>query len=185
MRLFIAINFPVEIKESLQTLINELHDNSFSGTFSTVQNLHLTLAFLGECDGRETALVKSVLKRLEYESFSLTFGKTGRFRREEGDVRWIGVRKNEALARLQRDLTDRLREAGFRPDEREFRPHVTLGRRVNLRQGYSPQEPAPLTFDVISVELMKSERIQGKLTYTAVYNKNFATSKSEISKKSF
>ncbi|MDR1832868.1 MAG: RNA 2',3'-cyclic phosphodiesterase [Fusobacteriaceae bacterium] len=183
MRLFIAINFPADVRESLRTLITELRDNAISGTFSAANNLHLTLAFLGECDSRETALVKSVLKRLAFAPFSLTLEKTGRFRREGGDVRWIGVGKNDALTQLQRDLCERLREAGFRVDDREFRPHVTLGRGVNLRQGYSPPEPAALTFDVISVALMKSERIQGKLTYTAMYNKNFATSKYEISKK--
>ena len=52
MRLFIAINFNDDIKEELENNIEDLKDEAKRGNFSLIDNLHLTLAFIGELDKR-------------------------------------------------------------------------------------------------------------------------------------
>jgi len=53
MRLFIAINFPDEIKATIAKIRDGLKEKAFRGNFSSDENLHLTLVFLGECDLRQ------------------------------------------------------------------------------------------------------------------------------------
>ena len=54
-------------------------------------------------------------------------------------------------------------------DGRKYNPHITLGREVVT--DVSPWRIEPFGETVTSVELMKSERIDGKLTYTAIFSK--------------
>ena len=48
MRLFIAINLSQEMRESLIDLQNDWYDSGVRGNYSPEENLHLTLAFIGE-----------------------------------------------------------------------------------------------------------------------------------------
>ncbi|MDR0434023.1 MAG: hypothetical protein LBH21_03030 [Gracilibacteraceae bacterium] len=52
----------------LLALRDELRGKSERGRFSAPENLHLTLTFLGECDGKQIAAAKSDIAafRLEY-----------------------------------------------------------------------------------------------------------------------
>ena len=58
MRLFIAINFNDSTLKKLLAVQEELKNKAVKGRFSWPENLHLTLAFLGECDeaGLEAAI---------------------------------------------------------------------------------------------------------------------------------
>ena len=60
MRLFIAINFNDDIKEELENNIEDLKDEAKRGNFSLIDNLHLTLAFIGELDKRNLQTVKAM-----------------------------------------------------------------------------------------------------------------------------
>jgi 2'-5' RNA ligase len=66
-------------------------------------------------------------------------------------------------------LTGKLIAAGFALEKRRYSPHVTLGREV--KTGAMPESIEPFGETVTSIDLMKSERISGKLTYTAIYTK--------------
>ena len=61
MRLFIAINFNDDIKEELENNIEDLKDEAKRGNFSLIDNLHLTLAFIGELDKRNLQTVKDAM----------------------------------------------------------------------------------------------------------------------------
>ena len=63
------------------------------------------------------------------------------------------------------ELSDKLIAAGFNLDKRSI-PHITLGRRVMTKE--SPWTIRPFRETVSRIDLMKSERINGKLTYTAI-----------------
>jgi 2'-5' RNA ligase len=52
-------------------------------------------------------------------------------------------------------------------DGRRYSPHITLGRDVATNS--KPQQIEPFGEIVASIELVKSERINGKLTYTSIY----------------
>jgi len=170
MRLFIAVNFNDATRSRLLALRDELRSRSERGNFSLPENLHLTLAFLGECDAKQTAAVKSVMDAAVFEPFDVLIERAGRFKRDGGDVWWAGLRGSKPLSELQRELTNGLIAAGFALDKREYNPHITLGRKVMTET--VPWQFEPFGETVTSIELMKSERINGKLTYTAIHGRN-------------
>ena len=169
MRLFIAINFNNATRSRLLSLRDELRSRSDRGNFSLPENLHLTLAFLGECDAKQIAAIKTVMNTVVFEQFDLQIERVGRFRRDGGDIWWAGLRGSKPLLDLQRELTDKLIAAGFSLEKREYKPHVTLGREVVTDAAPWPIEPFEET--VTAIDLMKSERIAGKLTYTAIHER--------------
>ena len=164
MRLFIAIRFSREILDSLLRAQEQLRRSGARGNFSAPENLHLTLAFIGESS--DTVTLRRVIDRAAGEAFPLAVSGMGRF----GDLWWAGVEKNPALELLAERLRSGCRAAGFRIDEKPFRAHVTLAR--ELRSDVPPRVNLPRTeMTVTRVSLMKSERIGGKLTYTEVYGR--------------
>ncbi|MCL1809871.1 MAG: RNA 2',3'-cyclic phosphodiesterase [Clostridiales bacterium] len=169
MRLFIAVNFNNDTKSRLLALRDELRDKSSDGNFSLPENLHLTLVFLGECDERQAAAVKSVIGRVRFAPFGIAIDRIGRFKRDGGDIWWAGVRENQPLMDLQGELTDKLVEAGFGLEKRRYSAHVTLGRRVETSM--RPRGLEPFGEAVEAIDLMRSERVNGKLTYTSIYKK--------------
>ena len=171
MRLFIAINFNSGTKAGLISLRDDLRACSKRGNFSVPENLHLTLVFLGECDVKQAAAVKTAMDAVVSGPFYISIEQIGRFRAGGGDIWWAGANGGKELLELQRDLTGMLTEAGFKLEKRKYSPHITLGREVVTDK--SPRELEPFGETVSSIELMKSERISGKLTYTAIHQKRF------------
>ena len=174
MRLFIAINFGEETLEKLEACRDGLKDRSESGGFTLTENLHLTLVFIGECDEKQMRDVVSAMNGVRFEPFDLSIDRIGRFKRDSGEIWWAGVRKNNQLLELQRELTDRLIAAGFDLEKRNYSPHVTLGRKVITKA--VPENIETFGERVFRMDLMKSERISGKLTYTAVHTKESGSS---------
>ena len=70
---------------------------------------------------------------------------------------------------LQRELTEQLLTMGFALERRRYNPHITLGREVVTDA--APWKMEPFGEVVSRIDLMKSERLQGKLTYTAIYSR--------------
>jgi 2'-5' RNA ligase len=171
MRLFVAINFNEHTKQKLLALRDELRRDSSRGRFSLPENLHLTLTFLGECDANQAVAVKAAMDTLTFQSFEITIERIGRFKRDGGDLWWASIQTNNALLDLQQNLISVLCSAGFVLESRKFSPHITLGREIVTKT--APRQIEPFGETVTSIELMKSERINGKLTYTAIYTRYF------------
>ena len=167
MRLFIAINFSSDTRSRLLALRDDLRARSERGRFSLPENIHLTLAFLGECDAKQAAATKAVMDALAFRPFIIEIEQVGRFKRDGGDIWWAGVADNKPLIDYQRELTDKLITVGFTLDKRKYSPHITLGREVVTDT--MPYKITPFGETVSAVDLMKSERIGGKLTYTAIH----------------
>jgi 2'-5' RNA ligase len=170
MRLFIAINFDDEAKEHLTAVQNRLRKLG-RGSFSRPENLHLTLAFLGEVAPEGEAAVCRVMDRLDVPELQLVFNHVGCFQRKDGDIWWIGLAPNKDLLAMQKELSQGLRDEGFHLESRSFSPHVTLARRVVLKQEPDKSMLLGETFSTRTdtVSLMLSERIEGKLIYTQRY----------------
>lgn len=170
MRLFIAINFNTETRSKLIKLRDELRNDSIKGHFSTSENLHLTLVFLGECNEKQTRDIKSAMNVIEFRPFEININSVGRFKRDGGDIWWAGVSYNKPLTSLYENITKKLTEFGFRTEKRKFSPHITLGREIFTNA--SPRKFKEFGQTVEKIELMKSERIAGKLTYTTIHEIN-------------
>ncbi|MBH1940401.1 RNA 2',3'-cyclic phosphodiesterase [Mobilitalea sibirica] len=176
MRLFTAINFHQDRKDNLYQVVELLKKMTTGGSFTAKDNLHLTLNFIGETKRIELIqeAMQEAVESTKAESFYLSIGGIGRFKRREGDIYWIGVEKENTLWKLQKELTIRLKEAGFYDiDAREYKPHLTLARRVKVGDFYDKslieKAISSMRIKVDKISLMKSERIQGKLVYTEIF----------------
>ena len=164
MRLFIAINFNNDTRSQLIALRDELRSKSQRGNFSSPENLHLTLAFIGEVSPKKIGTIKTIMNTVTFAPFTATIDQLGTFSR--GMLWWAGLCEDKQLMDLQREVEHKLALCGFEMDGRKYRPHITLGREIvtDIR----PWQIEPFGETVSSIDLMKSERISGKLTYTVI-----------------
>jgi len=160
MRLFVAIRFSPAVHDALTAAISALRRQG-SGTFTRPENLHLTLAFIGETENVDAAR-RALASVAGSGKFSFSVGGMGCF----DDLWWAGVSDSQPLKELALGVQAALRQEGFAIEKRGWRPHITLVRRW---RGPKPRVPlSPVSMRAERVSLMKSERIDGKLVYTEI-----------------
>lgn len=178
MRLFVAILFPEEVKNRLLDEIGRLRRAAERGNFTRRENLHMTLAFLGEVPPQKVPKIRAAMDEAGAQSgkCTLKFTGFGRFRGRNGDLIFMKTDGGRALTDMQARLAGALKAAGFALEDRAFRPHITLGREVRPAPGETLNpETAPFLWDgVAAISLMRSERIGGKITYTEMYRKELS-----------
>ena len=160
MRLFVAVELSEEMKKSATATMHELKKAGVRGNFVPAQNLHLTLAFIGEND--DSHAVKAALKSLTWKPFKLVFSELGAF----DDLLWVGVKGNQGLSVAAKSVQDALEAAGIAYDRKKFVPHITLIRKAT---GSWKQVPPPRgSMMVKKISLMKTTFKDGKPVYTEV-----------------
>lgn len=165
MRLFIAINLDRAAKRSIQMVQSRLKQHG-QGNFSRAENLHLTLAFLGELGADKLPDIRAAMEETAVVPMTLSFDHTGCF----GDLWWLGIGENPELAGLQAELSSRLRDRGFKLDRKKFTPHITLARQLRLGSEPDPRQllGRPFSTQVSEIQLMESKRVDGRLIYETV-----------------
>lgn len=170
MRLFIAVNFDDEIKDRVMEISYRLKKESLKGSFSARENLHITAVFIGEVLEDKVEAIKDIMDSVSVPPFDIEISGIGAFKRNGGDIYWLGIKNCEPLASVSGYLSRRLRKAGFDIEDRPFKPHLTLGRRVIIEKGIE-RETDKILCPVKKISLMVSERVSGKLVYTEIYGK--------------
>ena len=166
MRLFIAINFDENLKEALMAVQDKMRLQGVHGNFTKPENLHLTLAFIGEYNDPE--FVKEIIEGIQIAPFDITLDGMGSF----GNLWWVGIKNNDRLETLAKILRRRLAENDVPFDKKRFRPHVTLVRKPESPIPLSPNEydkiikNVSMTVDHIS--LMRSDRGKNGMIYTEI-----------------
>lgn len=159
MRLFIAIQLSDQMKKALIHCMHDLKKQGVSGNYVPAQNLHMTLAFIGEYDDPQK--VKSVIRSVPLPKFRLSLSDKGTF----GNTLWAGVRGNQKLKQYVKELQSALAANDIPCDRKKFVPHITLIRKVSAKKPYQIHMPkADMTVE--RAALMKSERRNGKMVYT-------------------
>ena len=164
MRLFIAIEFNEEILQALTNLQSEWKVLGIRGNITPVQNLHLTLAFIGEY-GNPTAVLEA-MNSVPFGAFNVRLDGIGSFR----DLYWAGIAENVALANYVRRLRKALAEHSVPFDRKKFSPHITLVRRAefNGKMEELLKNPPIGEMEVKSVSLMSSTRGKNGMIYQNV-----------------
>jgi 2'-5' RNA ligase len=137
-RTFIAIELPDDFKEMLTFFQKELKKQAPSVRWISVENIHVTLKFLGEVEVERLAEIEHALDHVRRDStvFSLRTKQFGGFPNlKKPRVCWLGFETSSEMLTLQRRIEDALELAGFERDSRTFSPHLTLGR-IKLPQNF-------------------------------------------------
>ena len=134
------------------------------GNFTRPENLHLTLAFIGEYSDPD--LIKEIIEGIRIAPFDITLDGMGTF----GNLWWVGMEKNDRLETLARILRRRLAENDVPFDRKRFSPHVTLVRKSESAMPLSPNDYADIirgaSMTVDHISLMRSDRGKNGMIYT-------------------
>jgi len=125
MRLFVAVDLPDEVKQSVAALCHGLP----GVRWLPPDQLHLTLRFIGEANDTVEAAIRHGLAEITFPPITLSMRGVGCFpspRRPR--VLWVGLSTGEPLRLLQHAVEQAVATAGIPAEERPFSPHITLAR---------------------------------------------------------
>jgi 2'-5' RNA ligase len=138
-RVFIAIELPDSLKSQLEQVQQELKSLRLKARWVRVENIHLTLKFLGDIDAGDIDDIGGAMAGAAADSapLALKIGGIGFFPGiKRPRVVWVGLGGEiRNLLNLQLNLADRLAAIGFAKEKRSFKAHLTLGR---IRQAANP-----------------------------------------------
>lgn len=122
-RSFVAVMLPEDVAARLAGLVR-----GDAGRAVAPENLHLTLAFLGELEDSALEAVHESLASVRAAPVDIAFGPPGTFGRPAPRQLWLSVAPSPALSDLHRQVQRAIRDAGVTLERRKFVPHVTLAR---------------------------------------------------------
>ena len=131
-RSFVAVLLPVGVRRRIHEATAGLRSRTRDVAWVPMENLHLTLRFLGSVQPGPLGRVASHLERAvaEWDPFPITLADLGAFPRPAAPrFLWVGVREGAAaVTALQERIERAVGDAGFEPETRAYHPHVTVGR---------------------------------------------------------
>ena len=124
-RLFVAVGLPLEVRTRLAGLCAGMPGAHWAG----IDQLHVTLRFIGEVDGIAADDIAEALEDIDGREFELELKGVGNFEKGPSPtVLWVGVAGKAPLQRLHEKIDRRLALMGLAPETRKYHPHVTLAR---------------------------------------------------------
>lgn len=139
-RTFVALPLSTALHAQLEQTQQALQRACPAGAVRWVraEGIHLTLFFLGDVLISQIPAIEGVLATVARMANPVTFtvGGVGAFPNlHRPGVIWVGVQESAGrLATLHKAVNIALADLGFQPEERSFKPHLTLGR-VNRNAG--------------------------------------------------
>ena len=130
LRLFFALWPDAAVRAAIAALARDVAGET-RGRPVVADNLHLTLAFLGE---RPAAMVPDLcacVSTIDTSSFELSLDEVGCWRKT--GIAWLTAKRiAPPLLVMQEHIVEALRGLHILIDERRFMPHVTLARRIEV-----------------------------------------------------
>jgi 2'-5' RNA ligase len=185
LRTFIALDIPPRLLQAIRPKMDVLREKLGNSAvrWVAVNNLHLTLKFLGDVAPSNLESLKLMLQT-ETESrpgFDIALNGLGSFPNSKRPrVLFVGIQAPAELEALQRGIESAAAKLGYESEERPFSPHLTIGR---VRDGIAQSElqsirklldeikidsPGPARVD--SVHLYKSDLKPGGSVYTKLFS---------------
>ncbi len=179
---FVGFSVPVQdsLLKTLQKVRLTMEKRELFVKWVSTENFHVTLKFLGiltqEDEERAHSIVKEVTQRCG--PFTLRLRNLGAFPSEQrARVLWIGTNLPGPLLSLQELIEESFATHGFCKEEKEFHPHVTIGRTRNFHSVRSLIAPFArkefYSFPVEHLTLFRSEQENFFPTYIPVASEPF------------
>ena len=182
-RVFVAVGLSSEAREQLVGAVERIRREVPDGIqWADPGGMHLTLKFLGNIPAAGVAPLLDCLVPVASgrAAFTLELAGLGMFpNRHKPRVLWAGATGDmDAFSSLQQDSENAITRLGYPPEERPFRPHITLGRpRRTISDAQRGRigavvsdllPPSPVRWEVVSVEVMQSELHPSGARYTVL-----------------
>ena len=173
-RLFIGVPLTEETRWTIDEHLRRSMPDGIPGRLVPAANWHLTLRFLGATRADQLAAIVRHLRAAEFgDAFEAGFGGLGAFSRpRSARVLWIGVTDGvERMKALARIAEDAARAAGFAPEEKSFKPHLTLSRIQpprDVTRAIAGVPPLELRMPVREVVVFRSHLGGGPARYEVV-----------------
>lgn len=133
LRAFIAIDLPSPIREKLEQETKSLKNHLLNLPIRWVptENIHLTLIFLGDVSETNVDMIAEIINThgRQQSRFEMSIGSLGVFpNTSHPRVLWVGVEAPEELKVFRGKIASEITRLGYKIDDREYSPHLTLGR---------------------------------------------------------
>jgi len=126
MRLFTAIDPPDDARDLLSALQQA---TSLAARWTDPEQFHVTLRFLGDVPSDQAERINDALGRIQALPVTCRpYGLDLLPSRHNPRVLIVGLKRSDALLDLYRKVSDAIEAHGLEPDDRPFRPHITLAR---------------------------------------------------------
>ncbi len=166
MRLFLAIDFPEEIKNSFSDHISGLQKQYLKLRWVNKPSFHITLKYLGETDSALKGRIESTLNKAfqTIPLFNLTTTPTNFFpNNKKARIYYLGLENSKTLNKCYDIIENRLSDLGIGKEKRKFSPHITLARMKNYlldpeqQKVMLSQEFKEIKIPVTHITLMQSK----------------------------
>ena len=162
MRLFLAISLEGMMRKSLLAMQEQWKSLDVKGHFVPPENLHITLAFIGEYGNPD--VVMDAMSNFSFQPFAIRLDGAGNFR----DTYWAGIAASDTLFSCARRLRRILAEHNIPYDRKKFAPHITLIRKAEFSGSLAAllKNLPSGKMDVNEISLMRSDRGKNGMIYT-------------------
>lgn len=178
-RCFVAVDLQPPADTKVRRLIRQLQSRVENVRWTSPDQLHITVNFLGDIDDRELPSVCENIRQVcqDIEPFCISLKGLGTFPKGKPPrVVWAAVDQGaEVLAKMYSELDSVFASLGIPQEGKAYRPHVTLGRvgrgadRELLSETLAEVGPGFAThFEVDEVRLLASIRERGTVVHESL-----------------
>jgi RNA 2',3'-cyclic 3'-phosphodiesterase len=184
-RAFIAVDLSPEILSRIRDVSENIRNrmNDLPVRWVPVENIHLTLKFLGDVSVSNLEILQKVFREVvaSHAACEISVGGLGAYPKiNQPRVIWVGLEAPQELLSLQTDIEIESEKLGYPREERCFSPHLTIGRvpRNGLAQDIARLvrvlEESKVGFlgatRINNVNLYRSDLRPGGAVYTSLYS---------------
>ena len=160
-RLFFALWPDDRQRDRLRDVINSVA-KTVEGRPIDSRNWHITLAYIGEFPERQLPDLQARASKIVVEPFRLSFDRLEFWPRPKIAC-MVGATVPSELQALVKDLHGLMQDFGVAPEDRTFRPHITVVR--NARTFPTERLTQRVSIEWSSVELVESLPGPGEVSY--------------------
>jgi 2'-5' RNA ligase len=129
-RLFVALDIPENVRQSLATLVQQLRITAPTARWVRMEGVHITLKFIGETSPENAERIRAALVQVRASGpIEMRFAGLGFFPNSRRPrVLWVGIEAGNSLRELATSIENVLEPLGIAREKRDFSPHITLAR---------------------------------------------------------
>lgn len=161
MRVFIGIKLDDITLKKINSYFNLFYSSGVRGNYTKLNNVHMTLAFLGEVSEDKITLLKEIIRSIDISNLKeLKLERLSMLK----DILIGDIVKSDEITYVHDELIEKLKENNFNVDEKKFSPHLTLVRKAINYDKFIGKE-LNLKSSVNKITLFESKRINNDLVY--------------------